>query len=122
MVCFLDLLDWQQVKINHEFTYNSLRNHVTLIRVRFTGALIGGLTAASTCSNFRPIAEILLHDLSTAQQAMLVNRVRNVIRDIGPEDVITLTAVIASGGALRENLLNALKLFVTSDLHYTLAS
>ncbi|XP_065200855.1 protein C19orf12 homolog [Planococcus citri] len=85
------------------------------------GAALGGLTAASTCSNFRPIAEILLNDLTSAQQALLVNRVNNVIQNLGVEDVVTLTAMIASRGGLRDNLVDVLRLFVTSDLHYSLA-
>lgn len=96
---------------------DALGNDYSFLRNTCTGGLLGGVTAASTTSQFRPVADILLNDLTADQQAILVNRVNNVIKDIGPQDLIALTAILMQNGSVRNVVLDVVKDFVRSDLN-----
>lgn len=75
---------------------------------------------AARGARFKPVAEVLLHDLTPAQQALLVNRVNTIIRDLDIQDAITLGTVFLAHGTVRSQVLALVTEFVRSDLNLQL--
>lgn len=86
--------------------------------------LIGGLAGvalnAARGAQFKPLAEVLLNDMTPAQQALLVNRVNRIIRDLDIQDAITLGTIFLANGSVRAQVLGLLTDFVRSDLNLQL--
>ena len=58
-----------------------------------------------------------MNEITPDQQAILINRVNNIIKDIGPQDLIALTAVVMQHGSVRSAVLDVVKDFVRTDLN-----
>lgn len=86
----------------------------------FIGGLAGVALNAVRGAQFKPLAEVLLNDLTLAQQALLVNRVNRIIRDLDIQDAITLGTVFLANGDVRAQVLGLLTEFVRSDLNLQL--
>lgn len=86
----------------------------------FTGGLAGVAMNAARGAQFRPLADVLLNDITPVQQAILVNRVNNIIRDFDVQDAITLGTVVLANGNVRAQVLRLLTEFVRSDLNLQL--
>ncbi|XKL68330.1 hypothetical protein PGB90_003821 [Kerria lacca] len=84
------------------------------------GGLLGVVTNATTAPNFRPVADILLNDLTLAQQATLINRVNSIIRNIDVMDLTALSVIILSNKSIENQLLSIIRNFVTTDLQLQL--
>lgn len=61
-----------------------------------------------------------MNDLTPAQQATLVNRVRNIIRDIDVTDIAQLIVLIISNSGLKNKILSVTQDFVRMELNLPL--
>ncbi|XP_075227021.1 protein C19orf12 homolog [Lycorma delicatula] len=85
------------------------------------GGIAGGITAAASSKNsFRPVAKVILEDMSPKQQALLASRVHNILREFNVTDLVLLLPIIQGNARLGEAVMSALLGFIQSEMNLRL--
>uniref|UniRef100_A0A1A9X024 Uncharacterized protein n=1 Tax=Glossina brevipalpis TaxID=37001 RepID=A0A1A9X024_9MUSC len=77
------------------------------------GGAAGGLAAYKTTQgSFRPLAEVLINDLSDTQKERLVNHVRRAVEQFHPSDLVMLAPLILNNVAIQDAVLKTIYSFI----------
>ncbi|KAH8415344.1 hypothetical protein KR222_004881 [Zaprionus bogoriensis] len=81
------------------------------------GGTAGGLAAyIMTSGKFKPLGEIILHDLTDTQREHLVQHVAKAVAEIHPTDIVMLLPLITQSATIHQVVLNTVLSFVTTEL------
>ena len=77
------------------------------------GGAVGGCIAAwQAQGKFRPVMEVILHDMRQEQRDRMVESLRNVLADVEASDAIALLAVVQGNQALQQRVLSEMVTFL----------
>ena len=85
------------------------------------GGAVGGCTAWYNAKDkFRPISAVVLYDLSSEKQGILVDKVRNIVSHLEASDGLALVALVQANSILKSTVISEVTKFVISQLGATL--
>lgn len=81
------------------------------------GAVVGGVSSAVKFrGTFRPLGEILRHDLSDRQREQLQEHIINSVRAIHPTDIAMLLPLIMGDAGVQRAVLSTVTSFITNEM------
>ncbi|XP_067854061.1 protein C19orf12 homolog isoform X5 [Heptranchias perlo] len=81
------------------------------------GGVAGGLLGAwMTTGQFKPFPQIIM-ELTPNQQLKLSNDVHNIVRHLDWTDAVHLISLVMGNATLKQQVLSAIKLFVSGQLN-----
>ncbi|XP_011181993.1 protein C19orf12 homolog [Zeugodacus cucurbitae] len=81
------------------------------------GGTAGGLMAYKmTSGSFRPLADVLLNDLTDDQQERLVQHVNNAVREFQISDLALLLPLLMNNASIQQAVLKTAISFVSNEL------
>lgn len=87
----------------------------------YLGGAAGGLTAFSLSKDkFRPVAKVILEDMTPQQQSQLALKVNNVLREFNVTDLIVLLPLLQGNARLGEAVMAALIGFLQKEMNLRL--
>ncbi|XP_004536446.1 protein C19orf12 homolog [Ceratitis capitata] len=81
------------------------------------GSAAGGLMAYKmTSGKFRPLADVLINDLTDRQKEQLVRRVNNAVAEFAISDLAILLPMLMNNASIQEAVLKTAISFVSNEL------
>ncbi|XP_063233776.1 protein C19orf12 homolog [Bacillus rossius redtenbacheri] len=85
------------------------------------GMLIGGIVGACSAAamgrgKFRPVADVLLHDMTASQQERLAQSLRSVLADVRVEDAALLLPLLMNNANLQTLVVRELVGFLQGEM------
>lgn len=96
-------------------------DHIVKLSLLSLGGALSGAAYMIGGKKFKPVSHILLNELTSAQQAILVNRVNSIVRSVGPEDLIVLTSLLLTNDGIKRQVIEMVGTFVRTELNLALA-
>ena len=84
------------------------------------GGAVGGCTAWYNAKDkFRPLASVVLYDLTPEKQAVLVDKVQVIVRHLEATDAMALVALVQADHVLKSAVISEVTKYVMSVLGVT---
>ena len=83
------------------------------------GGMVGGCAAwynSYSKEQYRPISAVILSDLSSEKQAVLVDKVRTIVSHLEASDALALVALVQADNILKSAVISEATKFVMSQL------
>ncbi|XP_040576709.1 protein C19orf12 homolog [Lepeophtheirus salmonis] len=80
------------------------------------GGIFGGIFAYCRSAEYRPLQQVIKEDISSTEKEMIVDKVRSVIGEVGPQDLATLLLFVNNTPILKSSIISTLQNTVTSRL------
>ncbi|XP_055541200.1 protein C19orf12 homolog [Wyeomyia smithii] len=81
------------------------------------GGTIGAVSAAiMSRGQFRPVSEIILHEMSERDREQLKDRVVYAVRDFHPTDMGVLLSLLMGNKEVQKAVLNTVTTFITNEM------
>lgn len=72
--------------------------------------------------DFRPVGEIIRHDLTMQQRERLTEHIVNSVRQIHPTDLVVLLPIIMNNGSLQMAVLKTVTTFISNEMQMHIAN
>lgn len=83
----------------------------------FLGGALGGLLAYTMTNNqFKPVSQIILHELTPREQEQLKQRIVGALSGFQATDLIVIAPLLAGNGAAQQAVLGAVVSFLTNEM------
>uniref|UniRef100_A0A182XDS7 Uncharacterized protein n=1 Tax=Anopheles quadriannulatus TaxID=34691 RepID=A0A182XDS7_ANOQN len=83
----------------------------------FVGGAVGGLVAyAMTNNQFKPVSEIIRHDLSVQEQERLKQRIVSALSEFHATDLVMVLSLLTANGAAQKAVLATVVTFLTNEM------
>lgn len=94
-----------------------LKSNPVLCNFLLAGGTLGSILAAwKTHGQFKPVALVILEDMSPLQQAQLAESCMKIIQDFRVEDVAILLPLLLNNSSAQQALMNQLISYVTNEM------
>jgi hypothetical protein len=81
------------------------------------GGVVGGCTAALMSKDkFKPISEVIMHDMTHAQRERLADSVAAVIAELRVEDIALLLPLLLNSPGAKEAVLRSVFAFIQNEM------
>ena len=80
------------------------------------GGTLGGLLAYATSEPYKPVSEVVMHEMRPIDQEKLVTAVRNIVESVDIQDAIELIALVKGNPILKAKIIAEMVTFFKHTL------
>lgn len=87
-----------------------------IVGILILGGIIGAVSAGISGKNKYKSVVLIINEMSDTQKQELVDSVYEALRNVGPEDIMTVVPLLMASSNLQAVALNALTQYVQSNM------